>query len=143
MRIWRTVVAAASLAGLGIALYLTSVHFGAAPLACATAGAVNCEAVLTSRYATWFGIPTSAFGAAWFLAVLLIALRSEKPSWLLRILSWLGALTVVFLVYLELFQIGAICLWCSILHLLILTILVAVEWAAASGEEEVPLSPGG
>jgi uncharacterized membrane protein len=140
VRAVRAGLLAASVAGLAISLYLTSVHFGAAPLACTTGGPVNCEAVLSSRYATWFGVPTSAFGAAWFLAVLILTAVGGERTWLaVRALAWVGAATVVFLVYLELFQIGSLCLWCSILHLLILGILTAVEWSAAQRHEGASL----
>ncbi len=123
----RTVLLLAAL-GLADALYLTFVHFATAALVCSTSGLVDCHAVLTSQYSVVFGVPTSLYGVVWFLAVALVAWR--RPHWqlALRLLSWAGALVVIGLVYAELFLIGAICLYCSLAHLLVLAILVVVEW---------------
>ncbi len=123
----RTVLLLAAL-GLADALYLTFVHFQTGALVCSTSGLVDCHAVLTSQYSVVFGIPTSLYGVVWFSAVALLAWR--RPAWqlALRLFSWVGALVVIGLVYAELFLIGAICLYCSLAHLLVLAILVVVEW---------------
>lgn len=118
------------LAVLGIldAIYLTVVHFRSGALVCSTSGLVDCHAVLTSQYSVIFGVPTSLYGLIWFGAMALVVW--QRPEWrgALRVLSWLGALVVIGLVYAELFLIGAICLYCSLAHLLVLAILVIVEW---------------
>ena len=59
---------AASVAGLGVSIYLTAVHYAGVPLACPAGGTINCEAVLSSPYAVIAGtaIPTSAAGIVWF-----------------------------------------------------------------------------
>lgn len=110
------------------AIYLTIVHFQAGALVCSSSGVVDCHAVLTSAYSVIAGIPTSVYGLLWFSAVGLLAWRGPTWSTALRLVSWLGAFVVLALVYVELFLVGAICIYCSIAHLLVLAILVLVEW---------------
>lgn len=124
---WAAVLAGA---GLLVAGYLTLVHYTGLPLACPSQGAIDCEAVLSSRYATVAGVPTALLGVAWFAAALVLLWR--RPAWL-RPWAWIGAAAVVALVYTELFLVGAICLWCSTVHALVLAILVLVEVGAVRG----------
>lgn len=121
---------AASLAGFGVSIYLTVVHYSSIPLACPANAVVNCEQVLTSPYGVIGGssIPTSAAGIVWFamsalLAAGLLAGRARLAS---AQLGWsaLGLVTVLFLVYVEIVQLGAICVWCSAAHVLVLLIFL-------------------
>jgi uncharacterized membrane protein len=125
-------VLGAALAGLGISAYLSAVHAGQAPLVCSVRGPVDCERVLTSAYAQILGtaIPTSAAGILWFgvsgvLALLQIGLWRERAA-LLAGLAWsvAGLLTALFLVYVEIVQLGALCAWCSVAHALVLLTLL-------------------
>ena len=115
-----------ALAGLAISLYLTAIHYTIAPLACPTTGVVNCDAVLASPYAALGPVPTSAFGVAWFLVLSLLLLRSPHGLFF-RIWGWIGGLTVLVLIYVELFLVGYICLWCSSVHLIVLILLFLSE----------------
>jgi len=117
-------VIAASLAGLAVAVYLTFVHFAAVQLVCNASGAINCERVLTSGYAEVAGtaITTSAAGIVWFaVAGALAMLRRRRAQ---QIWSVLGLLTVVYLVFVEIVQLGAICVWCTAAHALVLVIFL-------------------
>jgi len=114
---------ALSLAAVGIASYLTLTHYSdPASLACPDTGIVNCTLVTTSSWSVMLGIPVAVLGLVW--AVVMTALtvpwawRSGRP-WVERArlaVSGAGALMVVYLVYVELFRIGAICLWCTAMH---------------------------
>src|SRR5438477_208450 len=57
-----------SLAGVGVSIYLTILHYAGAVPGCPVTGTINCEAVLSSPYALIAGlpVPTSAAGIAWF-----------------------------------------------------------------------------
>jgi uncharacterized membrane protein len=127
------------LAGLGlvIALYLTLTDLtrGAVPLACSSGGVVNCEQVTTSPEATVGPVPVAVLGVAWFsgslAATVLVLATGTRGAWLalttsLFATAWaLGGLGFVFhLVYVELFEIGAICLWCTAIHLLVAALFV-------------------
>lgn len=115
---------ALSVAGIAVSIYLTVLHLiGFAP-ACPTSGPVNCEAVLTSPYAVIAGtpIPTSAAGIVWFAVSALLWTR--PVGWVQLAWSALGLATVLYLVFIEIVRIGAICLWCTAGHVLVLALLL-------------------
>ena len=123
-----------SLAGVGIAAYLTVLHYDRAiPMACPGGGAVNCERVLTSPQAVWLGVPVALWGVAWFAIAAIFAAASiarpspREPGWLRRAgFGWtaIGAAVVLGLLYTELAVVGAICAWCSVAHLLVVGLFV-------------------
>ena len=117
---------ALGLAGLCISAYLTLAHFaqGAVPLACIAAGTINCEQVTTSAESMVGPLPVAFLGVVWF-AVLLGLIgpaRAWLPSPVLLRLAWtaVGVAVVFYLIYAELFLIGAVCLWCTAVHGLVL-----------------------
>ena len=133
-RVMAGLAAAAGLAGLAVSVYLTAVHFSTVPLACSTSGAVDCERVLTSGFGVIAGsvVPTSASGIVWFavstgLAVAQLAGRGS-PLLLRAQLVWsaLGLATVVGLVFIEIVMLGAICLWCTTAHALVVVTFLLV-----------------
>jgi uncharacterized membrane protein len=123
-RYLRAAVVGASLVGLGVAVYLTFVHFSAAQLVCTVGGAINCERVLGSGYAVIAGtaVPTSAAGIVWFTvagALAVLHRRRAQIAW-----SVIGLLTVVYLVFVEIVQLGAICIWCTAAHAMVVVIFL-------------------
>jgi uncharacterized membrane protein len=132
------------LAAIAVAVtgYLTWVHFSGSAALCAGAG--GCETVQASRYATVLGLPVALFGLALDLTVLGLGLwrlwagDATPYAAVLGLfgLCLAGALYSVYLVYLQLFVIGAICPWCmtSATLLFALCALSAWElWAFDSG----------
>jgi len=123
-----------TLAGLLVSGYLTLLHYDShVPLACAHGSFVNCASVLTSPSAMVLGIPVAVTGLAWFavaLALGLLSLRARargEPPWLRAgALAWtlIGVASVLWLVYQELGVIGRICVWCTVVHAIVLAILV-------------------
>jgi uncharacterized membrane protein len=109
--------AAAIFAAIGTAIsaYLTWVHYSGSLALCIGVG--GCEAVQTSRYAMVGELPVAALGLGGFAAILAVTvarLRLDHP-WLdlaLFGLSLAAALYVVYLTYVEVFVLGAICPWC-------------------------------
>jgi protein-disulfide isomerase len=106
---------------------------------------INCDVVLSSRYATLFGVPVAVYGAAHYVAVALLgaavwvgqrraasarALRRAR-----RAAGWLFALALFGLVYsgflagVAFFVIRAICLMCGGLYFVALAVFVAA-WKA-------------
>jgi uncharacterized membrane protein len=136
-------VLAASAVGLGVSAYLTSVHYSTAQLVCTVGGPVNCERVLGSGYAVvaGTGIPTSAAGIVWFAVSGLLALgvrlgvdarrlSAAQVAW-----SALGLLTVVYLLFVEIVLVGALCLWCTAVYVLVVAIfLITVTIRQPSSE---------
>ncbi len=128
-----------SLLGIGIAIYLTAVHYQGAPLVCSTTGLVDCESVLSSAYSSVPGtsIPITFPGLVWFvvsgaLALVVWRLRPGEPRLLILELIWgaLGMLTVFYLVYVEIVRLHKICAWCTAIHVTILVMLLiaVVQW---------------
>jgi uncharacterized membrane protein len=102
-------------AGLAIALYLSAnALVGTAP-ACLPGG--GCETVAQSEYSRWFGIPVAFFGVL-FSGVLLGLVATWWRTGDRRLLlagyaqGLVGVVIALYLRYLELFVIGAVCAWC-------------------------------
>src|SRR5713101_2018270 len=130
---WQLLALAASVAGLGVSIYLTAVHYAGVPLACPSNGTISCEAVLSSQYAVIAGtaIPTSAAGIVWFaISALLWTRRAGRIQ-----LAWsiAGLVTVFSLVFVEIVRIGAICIWCTAAHALVLLIFLVALTEANRG----------
>ena len=108
---------AAALIGFIDAAYLTFEHFlGRVPPCSILHG---CEKVTTSPYAEVFGIPLALFGAIYYftLLVLIIAhfdLRKGIILKLAALITPVGFLSSLYFIYLQLFVIKAICLYCMI-----------------------------
>jgi len=129
-----------SLAGLGVSIYLTIAHFNTAvTLACPATSTVNCEKVTTSPQSYAFGIPVAVLGLAFYLF-----LAVANSPWVWRMtwppIRWarvgsmvVGIVFVLWLVYAELFKIGAICLWCTSVHVITFALFVLIMYSFAAG----------
>jgi len=128
------VLIVAGCAGVIISIYLTAVHYAHVPLVCTSSGVVNCERVLSSGYSSVAGVPVSAGGIVWFAAVAVMGVLAlalfPEPVWLqpAQVLwSFMGLLTVFYLVGVEVLALGVICAWCTGLHaLIVLTLVVSI-----------------
>ncbi len=115
----RQAIALLALVGLFVALYLWlhALGFGGA-IKCGASG--GCETVQTSRWAVFLGLPVAFYGVVGYLAILVVAIVALRPAALSqpRWSKWLVLLATVgfgftlYLTYLELFVIQAICRWC-------------------------------
>ena len=137
----------AAIAGLGAltTAYLTFVKFTQSSVACPTQ---SCDLVLSSEYAQIFGLPLALFGFLAYAGMVVFALapysvkstqnkdlRSQLENWTwLLLLSGAIAMSVFsgYLIYLLLFKIKAVCLYCVAsaifsVSLLILT-LIGRSW---------------
>ncbi len=110
------ILAALDLVGLAIASYLSWVELhGALP----NCGPLHgCEQVALSEYSRVHGIPVAVFGVGLSLALLVLAVAWWKSNdgRLLAIhygLSLAGVVFEIYFTYLELFVIGAVCVWCA------------------------------
>lgn len=142
----------ASAAGLGVSIYLTIAHYTATvTLACPETGTINCEKVTTSPESMVFGIPVAVLGLVYFVAMLGLnspwAWRGAVPQvrWLRLGAAVTGICFVMWLVYAELFDVDAICLWCTSVHVinLILFSLIVMGTAATAGADRVGSGVGG
>ena len=113
-------VMALAAAGLADALFLVWVHAKASALVCPIG---SCDIVNASPYAKVWGFPVAGIGPGGYLALLALAAmawRAEDAAERRRWLRWVfggslaGVLYSMYLTYLELFVIHAICFWCVI-----------------------------
>lgn len=137
-----------SLLGLGVAAYLTYVEASTADAICGPVG--DCNAVQNSPYAKLFGVlPVGILGAVGYIAILLTWLLMRfRSGWLSEIapvalfgMSFFGTLYSIYLTYLELFVIKAVCLWCLssaviITLLMLFSLSPAAAWVAEGEVEE-------
>jgi uncharacterized membrane protein len=135
------------LAGMAIAVYLTSVHYADTPLVCSSSGVVNCERVLSSGYSEVLGVPWSVGGIVWFAVLTVLgalALRAVEPVWLHPAqLVWalIGLATVFYLVGVEALALGVLCLWCTVEHLLIGAALITTLFRSPAPRPAADMPP--
>ncbi|MBA8793379.1 putative membrane protein [Friedmanniella endophytica] len=136
-RRWLTAPFLLSVVGLAISVYLTVEHFTTpAILACPEGATVNCAKVTSSPYATLFGVPVAVLGLVFFVAMTALTVPA---AWRVPALTWVrvgacavGVVMVLYLVWVELFRVNAICLWCTGVHVVTVALLVAVLWRMTS-----------
>jgi uncharacterized membrane protein len=141
-----------SLLAVGLTAYLTVTHYtDPTALACPDTGIVNCTLVTTSSWSVILGVPVALIGLLW--AVTMTALNSpwawrSSARWLdtaRLVLSGAGALMVFYLVYVELFRVDAICLWCTGVHVTTIAlfgVILAARASLASGGSGTTASSG-
>lgn len=141
------VVPALAALGLLVAGYLTYVETQAAAAVCGPVG--DCNAVQTSDYARLFGIPIGLIGVAGYVAILLVwawgqSSGRDLPNLLLVGMTAFGVGFSIYLTWLELYVIYAVCIWCIssaiIMTLLLLAAagLAAAPWAGPDAEPSGP-----
>jgi uncharacterized membrane protein len=132
---------ALSVAGLAVSAYLTFEHYSSSStLACPETGVVNCMKVTTSSYADLLGVPVALLGLLYFVAMCALCTPQAWASTnglvhrarLLAVST--GAVFVLYLVWAELFRIDAICLWCTVVHVLAVALFAVVALATALRE---------
>ena len=112
------------LAGIGIAGYLTYVHYAGLQPVCGISH--GCETVQTSRYAGLLGVPVALLGLISYIAVFIsLRLRGDRPLLAGYSLTVIAFAFSVYLTYREVFTIHAICSWC-VSSAIVFTLLAAV-----------------
>jgi uncharacterized membrane protein len=140
---YRQAIALLALVGLFVALYLWlhALGFGG-PIKCGASG--ECETVQTSQWALFLGLPVAFYGVVGYFVVLVVALASLRPAaltqrkWnvMLVSLASAGLLFTVYLTYLELFVIHAICRWC-----VGSAVIITLTWVVAIAALRRPSPP--
>ncbi len=135
------------LVGLGIATYLAYVEVTHVEAFCGPIG--ECNIVQTSSYALMLGIPVAVLGVLHYLAIGALWVGQRYLSGRLANLTTLGLLGLtlfgtlfsIYLTYLELFVVRAICSWClgSAVATTILMLLVVVPVTGSQSSEKVKI----
>jgi uncharacterized membrane protein len=127
--IYRMSAAFLSLAGLFISGYLYLYKIGKiGSLACGTG---DCETVQLSSWSRFAGLDVSLIGVLGYACLLALSLASLQAGayrqWPIRamaVAAGIGAVFTLYLTYLELFVIHAVCRWCVASGVIIVAILV-------------------
>jgi uncharacterized membrane protein/glutaredoxin len=137
-----------AIVGLGASIYLTYIEVTHSRALCGPVG--DCNAVQSSPYAKLFGVlPISLLGAIGYIAILVTwfwrRFRTDALSKIagpvMYAMALFGTLFSIYLTYLELFVIHAVCIWCLssaviITALMLLSLPPLTQWLASSDEEE-------
>lgn len=106
-------------AGLLVTGYMSYAKLAEQPLVCAQAGIIDCSKVESSAWAYIMGIPTAiwGFGAHLFIGLLLllevrVGFFKEYTPMLVFGAALFGLLYHVYLTYVSVALIGAVCPWC-------------------------------
>jgi len=127
--------------GLGIASYLTYVHYAGIKPAC-TAGE-SCTKVQTSIYSKLAGVPVALIGLLGYIGIVgsLLVPQGETTRLATMAFTVVGFGFSAYLTYRELFSIHAICEWCAS-SAGIMTILMCLSlWRFLRGDD-APLPAG-
>ena len=133
-----------SVIGFGIALYLTFIETTNTKAICGPVG--DCNSVQSSPFAKLFGVvPVGLLGAVGYLGILVAWVLARAGRGRLAQLApvalfgmaLFGVLFSIYLTYVELFLIHAVCIWClssAVIMALVLTLSVGGAMDALSGE---------
>ncbi len=108
----------ASFLGMMVSAYLTWVHWGGSTALCTSVG--DCEAVNSSAYADVSGVPVALLGFGMYLTLFALSVYGRRaapgvaPAMALAIfgISLAGVLYSIYLTYIEVAVLHAICPWC-------------------------------
>jgi uncharacterized membrane protein len=112
--------------GVGVATYIAIADSGGGSPVC-VGGSHGCQTVANSSYSHLLGVNISLFGVLGY--ALLLAAAMLRGDWARMggfVIALIGFGYSVFLTYLELFVIDAVCQWC-VFSAILMTILFAVN----------------
>ncbi len=119
------------LLGLIDSIYLTIAHYtNPVILACPESKFINCAKVTTSSYSVIHGVPVAMLGLVFFILMGILQLpkfwnsQNKNIHKTRLLLSVVGIFTIFYLVYIELYKLKAICLYCTGVHILTFLIFV-------------------
>jgi uncharacterized membrane protein len=98
--------------GLGVASYVTYVHYAGIKPICSAGG--SCATVQSSVYNNVLGVPVALIGLLGYIAILasLFAPESENSRLATTLMTVVGFAFSAYLTYREAFSIHAYCEWC-------------------------------
>jgi uncharacterized membrane protein len=122
----RTVATFVAAFGVGVAVYIAIADSGGGSPVC-LAGGSGCETVADSSYSHLLGVNVAVFGIAGYVLLLAAALlRGDGARMAGFGLALVGFGYSVYLTYLELFKIEAICEWC-VASAVLMTVLFGIN----------------
>jgi uncharacterized membrane protein len=143
-RTLRMVLLTLTLIGVGVASYLTYIHYAGIKPLCGRNGG-GCEIVQTSEYSRLAGVPVALIGLIGYLTILASLLVPESENSRLATVAFtvIGFGFSAYLTYREVFSIHNICEWCLSSFVIIFLLMCLAIWRflrGAIGEAGVPNS---
>ena len=124
----RAAVGVLALLGLGIAAYLTYVHYAGGSTFC-VAGGGGCEKVQESEYAKVAGVPVALLGLLAYAGILATAvLPGPTAAAVGAAIAVAGVAFSAWLLYAQLALIDAVCQWCVANDVVITLAAIAAVW---------------
>lgn len=140
----RRIIAFIAVLGIGVATYITIADSGGGAPAC-LAGGGGCETVAESSYSHIAGVNIAIFGIFGYILLLVSAFFANDAARFGGFAVALGGFGFsVYLTYLEIFKIEAICQWCvsSAVLMTILFLLNATRLIGYAGTDDGTAVPG-
>jgi uncharacterized membrane protein len=141
----RRVIAFLAALGVGVATYIAIADSGGGAPVC-IAGGTGCQTVADSSYSHLLGVNVAVFGIVAYLLLLASAFRADDVARLGGFLVALGGFGFsVYLTYIELFKIEAVCQWCvaSAVLMTVLFLGTATRLIGYAGSESEMAVGGG
>lgn len=131
-----------SVIGVGLASYLTYVHYSGVEPPCSIKGN-PCSQVQKSKYSEFVGIPVALMGLIGYIAILGTLLMPESEnSRLATVAIALGGFGFsMYLTYREVFTLEKICEWCVGSAVLLTIIMLLSAWRFLRGGDSAPAPP--
>lgn len=122
-----------ALIGLVLSIYLTVEHFTSpAILACPATATLNCAKVTSSTWSMIAGVPVAVLGLGYYAVMTALvsprAWRNRRLDIVRIVGGGVGVVMVLYLIWVELFRVFALCLWCTGVHLCTLALLGTILW---------------
>lgn len=118
-----------ALFGLADSAYLAEHAANGVPLFCDIGNLSGCNVVAASQYSQIFGVPLAVYGVFFYsvmlvLAVLELSIDDRRLRRILQGLSLVGVLSSLYFIFIQVYLIGAFCIYCFASALIALFILV-------------------
>jgi uncharacterized membrane protein len=115
--------------GIADSAYLTQHELSGTPLLCNIQNLSGCNIVASSQYSHIFGIPLAEFGVLFYgvifvLAALEIVIFDQLLRRVLQAVSFIGVIFSFYFTFIQVFVIGAFCIYCLVSALIALFIFI-------------------
>jgi uncharacterized membrane protein len=130
----RITLIALTVIGLGVASYLTYIHYAGIKPVCTAGG--SCLKVQSSIYSELAGVPVALIGLLGYIAILgsLLVPESETSRLATMAFTLVGFGFSAYLTYRELFSIHAICEWCASSAVIMTVMMCLSVWRFLRGD---------
>ncbi|MDW8092532.1 MAG: vitamin K epoxide reductase family protein [Nitrososphaerota archaeon] len=120
-RVLRITSIGASSAGALVSAILLDPNLVESTPICEIGTTFSCTNVLSSPYSSVYGVPLALLGLVWFVVAGFLSINlGRERSYTMAMMVWsiLGLLSITYLVYLEVFVINSLCVYCTVAHVM-------------------------